>query len=140
MNWSKNKGILRLADICTWDFNGFWTGWSFPDLLVCLESQKLVLLPLLSGLAPICFSHQDQWGCGHDGGYSAANGLKLLQPSLPTCFVPEIWKSVWHSCMLKVNFFVWLLLRNKSLTGDNLLKRGFVGPFVGVFACRLWRL
>ena len=26
MNWSMNKGLLRLADICTWDLDGFWTG------------------------------------------------------------------------------------------------------------------
>ena len=63
---------------------------SFPDLLVCLESQKSVLLPLLSGLAPVCFSQQDWWGWGHDGEYLAANGLKLLQPTLPTCFSPKI--------------------------------------------------
>ena len=88
MNWSKNKGLLRLADICTWDFDGFWTGWSFLDLPIYLESQKYVLLPLLSALAPICVSQHDQWGWGHDGEYSAANGLKRLQPTLPTCFVP----------------------------------------------------
>ena len=133
MNWAKNKGLLRLADICMWDLDGFWIGWSFPDLSVCLESQKYVLLPLLSGLAPFCFSQHDRWGWGHDGEYSAANGLKRLQPTLPTCFVPQIQKSVWHSFLPKVNFFVWLLLKNKSLTGDNLLKRGFVRPFCCFF-------
>ena len=91
MNWSKNKGLLRLVDICTWDFDGFWTGWSFLDLPIYLESQKYVLLPLLFALAPICFSQHDRWGWGHDGEYSAANGLKFLQPTSPTCFAPKIW-------------------------------------------------
>ena len=30
--------------------------------------------------------------------------------------------------MPKVNFFVWLALKNKLLTGDNLAKCGFNGP------------
>ena len=48
-----------------------------------------------------------------------------------------IWKSVWSSHYLpKVNFFSWLLLHNKVLTGDNLLKRGFNGPFWCCF-CKL---
>ena len=33
-------------------------------------------------------------------------------------------------------FLVWLLLKNKSLTGENLLKRGFFGPFYYCF-CKL---
>ena len=33
----------------------------------------------------------------------------------------------------KSKLFVWLLLKNKSLTGDNLLKRRFVGPFCCCF-------
>ena len=32
MDWSKNNGLLRLADICTWDNEGFWAGWILPDL------------------------------------------------------------------------------------------------------------
>ena len=49
-------------------------------------------------------------------------------------FSPAIWHSVWQaSCMPKVNFFVWLLLKNKPLIGENLLKHGFYGPFCYCF-------
>jgi hypothetical protein len=41
----------------------------------------------------------------------------------------EIWK--WQ-IPLKVKLFVWLLLEQKILTWDNLLKRGFQGPSICV--------
>lgn len=39
------------------------------------------------------------------------------------------WRSVWHTDGLpKVNIFCWQLAQNKLLTGENLIKRGFLGP------------
>jgi hypothetical protein len=41
-----------------------------------------------------------------------------------------IWKEIWNSDGLpKINIFGWQLAHNKLLTGENLLKRGFVGPY-----------
>ena len=52
MNWATNKGLLCLADICTWDSSRNWVGWSIPDLPACLKSQKHMLLLSLTCLAP----------------------------------------------------------------------------------------
>ena len=130
MKQSKNKGLLRLSNICISDNEGHWVGWNFPDLPGSLDSQFSLLLPLLSGLAPVHRSHQDQWGWGHYGYYSVANAYQALQPIHLSSLSSAIWHSVWQApCMPKVNIFIWLLLKNKTLTGENLLKHGFHGPF-----------
>ena len=42
----------------------------------------------------------------------------------------HFWKSVWSSPRVpKVKFFTWLIMHRKALTGENLEKRGFYGPF-----------
>jgi len=39
------------------------------------------------------------------------------------------WKIVWRTEALpKINFFIWLLLKGKILTAENLIKRGINGP------------
>jgi hypothetical protein len=41
-----------------------------------------------------------------------------------------IWKEIWNPNSLpKINIFCWQLAHKKLLTGDNLNKRGFLGPF-----------
>ena len=54
--WETNKGLIRLADFCSWDGFGNWTGWTFLDLPVGLIPQKKSLLISLSGLSPIHIS------------------------------------------------------------------------------------
>ena len=120
MIWFKNNGLNRLADICKWDLEGNWSRWNFPDLPVNFFSQKSDLSSLLMGLAPVHFTCKDQWGWGADGFYIANSAFQSLLPVHKSSFPPAIWHSVWHSCFPKVNFFVWLLLKNKILTGDNL--------------------
>ena len=61
LDWSTNKGLLRLVDICAWDCAGNWVSWNFPDLPDCLVSQKSLLISLLSGLAPVHSSSKDSW-------------------------------------------------------------------------------
>lgn len=62
--------------------------------------------------------------------YSIKKGYDslLAQSSLPphsTC-----WKCIWSSDgLLKVNILCWTLAHGKILTGENLAKRGFLGPF-----------
>ena len=106
-----------------------WVGWSLPDLPARLNSHKFLLFTTLSGLAHVHSSHQDHWGWGIDGYYSVAKGFNVLQPPLCSSLPPMIWKMVWSQCMPKVNFFSCLLLNNKTLTGENLMKHGFHGPF-----------
>lgn len=64
-----------------------------------------------------------------DGFYSVSKGYSALQTPHCSVYPLAIWKSVWYShCLPKVNFFAWLVLNNKILTGESLMKRGFKGP------------
>jgi hypothetical protein len=41
------------------------------------------------------------------------------------------WKNIWSQDALpKINIFIWSLAHGKILTGENLMKRGFHGPFI----------
>ena len=43
---------------------------------------------------------------------------------------PKIWKNLWnHSTIPKIDMFSWTLTHKKILTGENLEKKGFAGPF-----------
>ena len=112
-------------------------GWIFPNLPICLVSQKKLLLSSLSGLAPIHSSYKDNWGWGNTGFYSTAKGFFELQAVHSSSLSMAIWKSVWSPHYLpKVKKFTWLILDNKVLTGDNMLKHGFNAPFWCCF-CKL---
>ena len=105
-NWAINKGLLCLADICSWDRDGNWVGWSLPDLPAIFNSQKTLLFTTLSGLALVHLSQQDCWGWGLDGFYSIAKGYKALNTFHSSCLPPTIWKLIWYSrCLPKVNLF-----------------------------------
>ena len=42
----------------------------------------------------------------------------------------QVWKVLWrNSQWMKIKLFMWLVQQKKILTWENLLKRGFVGPF-----------
>ena len=130
-DWILSKGLLRLADVYSWDSNGNWDDWSFPEIPHHLNVQKNILLAPLTGLAPVHMSFKDKWGWGIFGSYSATKGyLELQQNSNDSCLLPAIWKSVCSPfCIPKVNFVSWLVLHNKLLTSGNLIKHGFHGPF-----------
>ena len=125
-----NKGLVRLADICLWDNAGNWVGYSFPEIPIHLLSQHKLLIYFLSVLAPVHCSSKDQWGWDRTRFYSAAQGFSILQTPYVSCLSPECWKSVWSPySFAKENFFAWLLMHKRVLTGENLNKRGFNVPF-----------
>ena len=78
MNWSKNKCLIHLVDICIWDYEGNWFRWNFLDLPVQFNPQKMVLISHLSGLAPVHSSQKYRWGWGADDFYSADKVFKSL--------------------------------------------------------------
>jgi hypothetical protein len=52
----------------------------------------------------------------------------LQQTTLPE--KSNIWRNIWNKYGLpKINIFCWILAHGKLLTGENLNKRGFQGPF-----------
>lgn len=74
-------------------------------------------------------TEKDKRGWGPTGVYSSAKGYRLLQShrdiSLPTRFWMEVWDPL---ALPTVNFFFWILMHKKVLTGENLLKRKIAGP------------
>ena len=77
--WLINKGLLRLADICSWDSNGNWVGWSFPEMPEPLIHHQHLLIIALSGMAPVHRSFKYKWAWGQSGFYSTAHGFSALQ-------------------------------------------------------------
>ena len=78
--WLVNKGLLRLANIYSWDSTGNWTGWTFPEIPEPLLPQKNLFIAMLSGLASVHRSSKDKWGWGQSGIYTTAQGFIALQP------------------------------------------------------------
>ena len=125
--WLVNKGLLRLSDITSWESNGNWAAWAFPDPLERGHPNLLIqqnsLMNKLSGLAPIHLSCKDVWGWGSSGNYTTAHGFKVMQHSTTSSHNADFWKSVWNSPSIpKVIFFTWTLMHQKVLTGENLSK------------------
>ena len=132
--WLVNKGFLRLSDISSWDRKGNWATWVFPALpdhgYPLLHSEFNSLLTKLIGLALIHSSCKGVWGWGSAGIYLAAFKYQSLQTNHIFAHNPNFWKTVWQSPSIpKVNFFTWILMHQRALTSENLLKIGFFGPF-----------
>jgi hypothetical protein len=107
----------------------FWADWVFPDLPAHLLHQKHLLLESLKGSAPVSLHEVDCWRWGKTGMYTVAQGHAALQVQRPPLLNPAILKQVWDSYGLpKINFFTWVLLHRRVLTGENLEKWGIYGP------------
>jgi len=72
---------------------------------------------------------KDRWGWGQSRRYTTAAGYRALQIARYSNQTLAFWKRVWdQSAIPKVNFFFWILMHNKLLTGDNLEKWKIMGP------------
>ena len=120
--WAIDNGLVTLYDLSTWDRKGNWTGWKLLHPPDHLRHADDLLLPLLNGMAPISKKSRDSIGWGSNGNYTVKEGYKQLQTNTVIAST-NIWKKVWNpDCIPKVNFFIWLLMHNKLLTIDNLIK------------------
>lgn len=100
-----------------------------PLVPVQLHYQLAILKTLHSNAASVHRNSAYRWGWGDSGSYISALGYIALQPKKDRLSTPALWKQVWSTNGLpKVNFFLWTLMQNKQLTGDNLSKRNIVGP------------
>eukprot|EP00253_Pinus_taeda_P022180 PITA_22180 len=64
-------------------------------------------------------------------GLPPLNTMKKPSPSYITSIIPiwNHWRIIWKSeAIPKIKFFIWLLLKGKVLTAENLKKRGIIGP------------
>ena len=92
--------------------------------------DQTILIDALAGLAPVHRSSNDKWGWGSTGVYTVAHGMSAIHSPHASLLSTALWKSIWSPFGLpKVIFFSWLLMHQKVLTGENLLRRGFLGPF-----------
>eukprot|EP00253_Pinus_taeda_P007306 PITA_07306 len=72
---------------------------------------------------------EDIWGWGKNGVYRENQGYHQLQSKQDSPHQGIVWKQIWDSFSIpKINFFFWTLFHNKILTGENLCKRGIIGP------------
>ena len=109
---------------------GNWVGWNLLEMPDRLILDQSLLLTALSGLSPIHRSTKDKWGWGSSGVYIVGHGFSALQPTHVDLLTPALGKLIWSSYgLLKITFFSWLLMHQKVLTGENLVKRGFLDPF-----------
>jgi hypothetical protein len=102
-----------------------------------MHLQKSLLLVALTDCAPLHLLSRDKWGWGKSGFYSVAQVYNALQPPQASKETTTLWKQVWDPLGLpKVNFFSWVLMHRKILTGENLAKRGFIGPHRYPMCCQ----
>eukprot|EP00253_Pinus_taeda_P027333 PITA_27333 len=126
-----NRGIHHLAQISSWDpFSHIWTGWTFPEIPSKLKPNLSYLQTLLQNKAPIKKNESDGYHWDSTGtSYTVKPGHQLLCNSTFPMNLWNQWKIVWRSEALpKIIFFIWLLLKGKILTAENLKKRGINGP------------
>eukprot|EP00253_Pinus_taeda_P025214 PITA_25214 len=127
--WLHDAGIRKLNDISEWDSRGNWVEWAIPPVPAQLQHQTEILKSLLLNAAPVHHNIADRWGWGETGFYTPSLGYSALQTKKDSIRTPSFWKQVWNAKGLpEVNFFFWILMQNKQLTGDNLSKRNFLGP------------
>ena len=95
------------------------------------------LLTRLNGKNPIHQFCRDSWGWGSSSVYIVTSSFSHLQISAHASAVDSsrshnatIWNLVWILPSIpKINFFTWIVIHQKLLTGENLSKKGFYGPF-----------
>lgn len=131
INWLNGKGILHLAQISQWDNHSqAWIGWKFPDHPRELDTSLTALKKLLHNKAPVQEGIHDGYRWDPTGTqYTVKVGHQFLCDSTLQQEIWNQWKIVWRvEAPPKVKFFIWLLLKGKTLTAENLKKRGIMGP------------
>ena len=69
-----------------------------------------------------------QWGHSTSGIFSVSEAY-YLQGNYQNQIPETIWSKVWQPILWpKISFFLWLTAKNRILTWDKLLKKGFIGP------------
>jgi hypothetical protein len=127
--WMISEHKITLFDISSWNEDGSWKGWRLGDFPIHLQCQAHLLISFLKGAAPIHRDIQDSRGWGPVG-YTVKEGYKILLANSRNLINSARWKNIWSSDALpKINIFIWTLAHGKILTGENLMKRGFHGPF-----------
>ena len=132
-DWMTANSLTTIWDIAEWEdeepYN--WSRWALPECPAELKTESTLLLHHLAGLAPINKIRKDKrcWG-RQFGKYTTAEGYQHFTANYNVPANPRIWNNLWkHSTLPKIDLFSWTLIHKKILTGENMEKRGFAGPF-----------
>ena len=118
--------IHTLYDLSVWASNGRWTGWL--DLEVGhLNAEYLALITVMP--TPVHRALKDERCWGKSECYSVKVGYREIDVDYNRKNNDMKWKKIWSKDDLpKINVFFWILGHRKTLTADNLRKRGLEGP------------
>ena len=87
------------------------------------------MLRHLAGKAPLFKNAIDRRGWG-PGNFTSLEGYRRYATKINVPANPKIWNQLWSTRTLpKIDLFIWTLLHERILTGENLIKKGFAGPF-----------
>lgn len=129
-HWMTQNRLITLWDISEREA-GQWKGWKPLEIPPDLSNAWQQLIERLTGKAPLSERKQDKRGWGANSGlYTVAQGYKVLKniPTVPTN--PVVWIGIWKvKSISKIDLFMWTLAHHSLLTGENLSKKGFLGPF-----------
>ena len=97
-----------------------------------LECNAFIRRLIESGIRLNDYEDSIVWSCDR------VNSMSSVKKTYETVFdhltiLEHKWRYnlLWHWCLPpKLKVFGWLVLKNRILTGKNLIKRGLVGPFI----------
>ena len=96
-----------------------------------LREYYRVLLTILHGQAPIHKNIAESSGWGIAIIYALKEGYRMVYKRKNRLIKKTRWNTIWSRDRLpKTNVFFWILALRKTLTTENLRKRGIVGRFV----------
>jgi hypothetical protein len=128
ISWRSARGINKITYISAWDDSGRWQRWDLSGVPNQMHSQKSLLLATLTDCTHVHLLSRDKWGWGNSDFYTVSQGYNTLHPPKALKETMTLWKQIWDPLYLpKVNFFNWVLMHKKTLTGENVEKRGFIG-------------
>ena len=95
-----------------------------------MEDEKEQFMNFLSSIVPVARESKYCQGWGNTSSYNSAYGYRVFLALPNATNNPAIWKNLWNSPTLpKIDLFYWTMVHGRILTGDNLEKHGFEGPF-----------
>ena len=99
------------------------------EILEHLIFYFTALLSLLQGYAPIHHHPSDGRRWGKSGIYTVKEGYRITSNNKENNRTDIKWNKIWCKDGLpKINSFFWILAHRKTMTTENLKKRGIEGP------------
>jgi hypothetical protein len=131
--WMRTQNLKSMWDISIWgnDERKTWIRWEIANRPPELEEEWNILKYCLQGKSPLKERKKDKRGWGALSGiYTTAAGYQhtTTVPNVPPDLA--IWKAIWTPKSIpKIDMFVWTMAHRGILTGENLRRRGWEGPY-----------